>query len=1312
MEVEFSSLLRGKTLLGEIVLSLDSCDLIASHLRALIEEAGQIAGTSFVTETWQLVTGTWLVNEAFYNFESGEYWPPTLRKIGIVDIGNCSTRFGQAFLKLLRDRGLPRFHRLKTRWHYLGPILGHCGIPRSCLPEFFEKVLPRAAELGIGDGGSFDELRLEATRLYLRRATERFIVFGDRIAEGFVERALDMDRLWRLQGYLPVADELGLPARVVEAYREWAEKAGIDRRTRTTRAARSLRRPQLGLDPHEGVVLDLPSQKLEPDEPALQWIIEQDSRGPVRIDARALPGEEHTRPESVILGEPFSSLRVHATVKGSHVASWTIEGVTRQAPLLFFDPDSLRTVPRRSLGAQLVGIAHPQRLQIRVRGEDGEAPARIVEEIARPLPLSWSDLHAFVYDLAEKETLLVVDDAGQVQLEVELQDAVDSPTLEAVEGDEAIARDDCRVFVGAAPILRLPRVSAQSLAAELEAWSVEMRSLAEVDGPREAEIVPLAGKEHLVQSQNSARGAAIRLDDLFAMGAAPWGEMSLRVRGPLGQDARFHLRIIPELQIECSWLDGQGIRDEVEYTITTPTGGTLRGAVAPAGRNRWTTRAPATGERLVLELRGLGGRPQQIPVEIGGRTPTWALYDPAGGRHLIRWGREPFALPMRDAVATSPTLLLRLVTPQGLPCRAELVVAGADSDLFRSSLSYDEGGFCRFDLLPAVTAASASGASRLEVRCELDLGDRTVLLRCGELTQTWAPSGFSCDVDGDRLCFHWHDQFPVAERCIEIVSLLTPWNGPRHLPIPDTARDRHEVLGVEPGRYLASLGVLDGWTQEFQRAAVSALTVDVGDPEEWRRKARWPEARGESEIDRGSCEQPELSDGLRAGDTEAEATAVLATALIDLTSGATSASDIFSIDVPASTEFAHRILAARTTLGRADSPSSVLHGLDRLLQRLPPSCTLAALTGFEGQFEGRALLESGVFARGAALRAELGANEEARRRMGPDTMESLWRLWPPLGLWADTILLEVAPLDAARRIEANLGAETVKRVCAVAPGALLGFKTRAGDELFRARVGRIVSGEELGPFAVESFSPGVSVEIVLEDGGKALVQRQPDGAWTFEESDGEGLPDVIASLPANVLADAVLVVSYGRDCPLFGGPPEYQILQLVRRQQRAVLRQIEDHSRLPVEAVGPAAFVAANLAWCLRANETVVKRLSDLCAELVPDLAVFMESSVNGGLSRWTVQALRKRWIPNAHPEPLYAVPLVCGAAVATMLWRGLGRSALFPISEEMLDRILPTLIECVPELVAHDLMMVCLAEATSSARRWPNADRSVQADA
>jgi len=50
MEVEFSSLLRGKTLLGEIVLSLDSCDLIASHLRALIEEAGQIAGTSFVTE--------------------------------------------------------------------------------------------------------------------------------------------------------------------------------------------------------------------------------------------------------------------------------------------------------------------------------------------------------------------------------------------------------------------------------------------------------------------------------------------------------------------------------------------------------------------------------------------------------------------------------------------------------------------------------------------------------------------------------------------------------------------------------------------------------------------------------------------------------------------------------------------------------------------------------------------------------------------------------------------------------------------------------------------------------------------------------------------------------------------------------------------------------------------------------------------------------------------------------------------------------------------------------------------------------------
>jgi len=538
--------------------------------------------------------------------------------------------------------------------------------------------------------------------------------------------------------------------------------------------------------------------------------------------------------------------------------------------------------------------------------------------------------------------------------------------------------------------------------------------------------------------------------------------------------------------------------------------------------------------------------------------------------------------------------------------------------------------------------------------------------------------------------------------------------------------DAHGSLTVDAadafagsGRYLASLGLSDPWTGSFERAAVPAVKIEVGESDDWRRGALDRESPVDPDAalrtSDADAEQPQDDDPESESAAVRDATASLVSLLIDLTSEEATSPDVSLIDLPSSGEFARRILAARTTLGRAGAASQAVRGLDRLLHRLPPSCALSALHTFEGQIDVRTFLDWDVFARGAALRTELGTSEDARARMSPSAMESLWRLWPPLGLWADTILLEVAPMDAARRIVGHLGADTVRRVCALVPGGMLNFKSLTGEKLFRSRVVRVVSGEDLGPLEVEGLSPGVAVEVELEQGGQVIVSRRADGAWTFEAGDGASLPEAIAVADREVLETAYVVSLYRSELVPFGAPPEYQLLQLVRHQHRAILQQIQDHSRLPVEPVGPAAFATANFAWCMRADESVVRRLADMCAALVPDLEPLMEihaGMAHGPSAWWTLRALQRRWIPNSHQEPLYAVPLVCGAAAATMLWRGLGRSALFPISEELLDRTLPVLVECAPELFAHDLMMVCLAEATAAARRWPNADRSVQTDA
>ena len=158
LEEKFRAI-SGRTLLGEIMLTEEQSDNLASVIQRVVSRFGTNKAIRFLIDKCPFILAIWLVNEAFFHFISGAYWPSVLERIGIKNDPNYSMRLGRAFVDFLEKRKLPRFRRLKTRLSYVGPILAHAGVPRSCLPEFFEKVLPRAEECGAADDeGGFDQL--------------------------------------------------------------------------------------------------------------------------------------------------------------------------------------------------------------------------------------------------------------------------------------------------------------------------------------------------------------------------------------------------------------------------------------------------------------------------------------------------------------------------------------------------------------------------------------------------------------------------------------------------------------------------------------------------------------------------------------------------------------------------------------------------------------------------------------------------------------------------------------------------------------------------------------------------------------------------------------------------------------------------------------------------------------------------------------------------------------------------------------------------------------------------------------------------
>ena len=153
-------------LIGELPYTPADLEHLGGLIRARIAN-NLSAGTHFLEHKTPTCLACFLVWAGIEGYEGNTYWPAVSARTGLDD-PSWQTRWGRIFLRFLHRNRLPVFD-IEGSTAYVTPILGHGGVPGSCLPEYFEKVLAPLVERHLAESEDVEAVRYE---LQVRREDE------------------------------------------------------------------------------------------------------------------------------------------------------------------------------------------------------------------------------------------------------------------------------------------------------------------------------------------------------------------------------------------------------------------------------------------------------------------------------------------------------------------------------------------------------------------------------------------------------------------------------------------------------------------------------------------------------------------------------------------------------------------------------------------------------------------------------------------------------------------------------------------------------------------------------------------------------------------------------------------------------------------------------------------------------------------------------------------------------------------------------------------------------------------------------------
>jgi len=859
-------------LLGEIPISDQERSQLGKVIGLRVRTLGHGRALKLLKFRYPSALIVYLVAQGVYGYQGGDYWTDVIQVTGLNRAR--ASQVGQVFEEILEALGLRMFYDMRAdALRYVSLILAHGGIPNYCLPDFFAKMLQpsvlhtRYADMSTAELIAEWQWRTENKSILVDRPITRFLFYGEQVAEDFVERCREMAWEYLNAGMMPDADDIGLPKRVVDAYGQWIAEQSTDQVQRETADRWRLRKPAVLIDPWgEGVILNLPPQQA----PAttiyadVTWQVTADEEMhsiPVRV--RRTGFDRKTEAESLPL-KPAETYKVSLLVDGQIKRTWRYQGVSDRRPLLVFDPERGALLSwSHSLPARRLGLLYPARLDLQVEGE-----GQLLEELPR-LPWGWATFQGRVWDFAQA-TRLTLMRAGEAVWSATLRpdESLQRPHL---VGGELFSLEEpgvrAPVYIGPPPAVRVPLTGRRELKEELAHWRLTVRNTWSAI-PERRVTTTLADLQPQLTVGEKYVDLPLSLPSL--LGESPCGNFVVQLRGPLGRDAEFTLRMAPHLVIcghETLYLpDAQSGPQPVTLLVETLPGDSLecqseregcRVQAVAQEENHWEHEVVVEPDMTEVELTVVRPLPSgdavRVPVRVPIRRLRWALVGEQIGAsrgvwtgHIIKRPvdallqmQSPFLLirlPLCDAERVH--LKLRLLDAE----RTELQVMNLDSPIRGQQL-------WRFDLTAFLDTIRASRSPIIHWELVVwNLPERGEPLRLPvlSLTRTLVVKdvelAYRLVQDRVVLELKWHEPVPLKNRHVRFWPLWRPWDPVLEHAIPDDAEGMWSVSvpsnAFRSGKVRLEFLVVDPWvssaaSERPPSGTLGTVDIEIIPPHRW-----------------------------------------------------------------------------------------------------------------------------------------------------------------------------------------------------------------------------------------------------------------------------------------------------------------------------------------------------------------------------------------------------------------------------------------------------------------------------------------------
>ncbi|MGH2509956.1 MAG: hypothetical protein ACRDHZ_21455, partial [Ktedonobacteraceae bacterium] len=388
-----------------------------------------------------------------------------------------------------------------------------------------------------------------ASSVPVDQSIPRFLKYGGNFARDFVTRCLDLHAYYEDNHRLPTPETIGLPPRVLSAYKSWnheRQQGGAKRQSRLR-----LMRPMLTLDPWgNGPVMELPAQTLLYDLPieSGRWIIDriqvESERQSETFPLYPYWSEAGWKTEAYQFALPAPgdysiALEINDGKESRTLRTWYFHCAISASALLAFDGENCEFVPLHdALPAKLLWLLIPRKQHI-------QAPDGIKREEVEQFTGAWARFKAEAWDLSAATSVALDErlfpvEPDMMQFQPYLQGSI-VPYVEQQPGQP-------QLFTSKLPDLFIPLPPQRDPAIEAERWRITLSALF-TDGRQLLLASSIAEIGYRHTQQEGVPCLHLPLAYQETLNTAHRGLFEIALRGPLGRDITFQVAVIPELHI-------------------------------------------------------------------------------------------------------------------------------------------------------------------------------------------------------------------------------------------------------------------------------------------------------------------------------------------------------------------------------------------------------------------------------------------------------------------------------------------------------------------------------------------------------------------------------------------------------------------------------------------------------------------------------------------------------------------------------------------------------------------------------------------